>query len=189
MLFVAVSFIEFGIYTVDVDYLKYLHDFDKNVYYAPNYETKPFLGIAIVSGSKKYIIPFTSAKQKHAEMKFSSLSHFLITEPINSGNLSPKGIYKKDSNGNTLHILSLLDLRKMIPVVDGVYHKTIFSQISDKKYRTLLIKELRFCRNISHDILTNVETIYTLQSHGVVYKDYTNLKVLEKASLRYKKGH
>ncbi len=60
------EFNNLGIYNVEVQYLKYLHNIDREVYYSPlGYDDKPFLGLIIGAGEFKYFIPFTSGKPKH----------------------------------------------------------------------------------------------------------------------------
>lgn len=51
---------------IESDYLKNLHDVCSEVYYkANNYENKPYIGILINHNDKKYVIPLSSAKEKH----------------------------------------------------------------------------------------------------------------------------
>ena len=51
--------------SIDQKYLKYLHDFCKEVYWQPvGYETKPYLGILVEDKGNEYVIPLSSAKEK-----------------------------------------------------------------------------------------------------------------------------
>ena len=57
-------FKDFGLYSVDLNYLSYLYSNDSEVMYSSgnNYEDKPFLGTLITISGIKYLIPLTSAK-------------------------------------------------------------------------------------------------------------------------------
>lgn len=61
------KFKDFKIVCVDLEYLKALHEVDSEVMYrkSAEYAKKPFLGILVTNDDKKYVIPFTSAKEKH----------------------------------------------------------------------------------------------------------------------------
>ncbi len=178
-----VEFNDFGIYTVDVPYLKYLHDVDSEVFYSPNrYETKPFLGIVIGIGDYTYFVPFSSSKPKHLNWKNVSRDYFLIYEIVNRDNLSSRAICKPDSNGKVKHIIAVLDLKKMIPVPTGYYQRVDFSDISDNVYRGVLEKEYRFCLSIQDRIIANVAHIYLDQKmSGIIRPFYCNFSKLEDA--------
>ncbi len=67
--------------TINQDYLKYLHDFCNEVYYKPaGYETKPYMGILIQENNAEYVIPLSSAKQKHKTWKNIDIDRFLVFE-------------------------------------------------------------------------------------------------------------
>ena len=61
------KFKEFKIVQVDLNYLQALHDVDSEVMYrrSADYAKKPFLGILVTNHDRKYVIPLTSAKEKH----------------------------------------------------------------------------------------------------------------------------
>lgn len=69
---------EYGFYTVNSDYLKYLNKIDPEVYYNPSYRTstKPFIGIILMVENTNYFVPITSAKEKHKKWKNVSDEHF-----------------------------------------------------------------------------------------------------------------
>lgn len=55
---------------IDQSYLKKLHDACSEVYYKPSgYENKPYIGILINKNDRKYVIPLSSAKEKHKTWK------------------------------------------------------------------------------------------------------------------------
>ena len=55
---------------IEQSYLKKLHDACSEVYYKPSgYENKPYIGILINKNDIKYVIPLSSAKEKHKTWK------------------------------------------------------------------------------------------------------------------------
>lgn len=77
---------EIRFYTVDYNYLEYLHNVDSEVKFSNEYNSsrhpKPFLGILIFINDIKYLIPLSSAKPKHARLNFKNtgIGHLLIRE-------------------------------------------------------------------------------------------------------------
>lgn len=60
-----------------------MHDACQEVYYKPvNYETKPYLGILVSAGNQEYVIPLSSAKEKHKTWKNIEQDRFLIYENL-----------------------------------------------------------------------------------------------------------
>ena len=103
---------------VNQDYLKYLHDYCPEVYFKTvSYENKPYLGILINDGEMQYVIPLSSAKQKHKAWKNIDSDRFLIFEKCNKDNVSSKAICKEMPDGSIEHLLSVIDLKKMIPIM------------------------------------------------------------------------
>ena len=55
---------------IEQSYLKKLHDACSEVYYKPSgYENKPYIGILMNKNDRKYVIPLSSAKEKHKTWK------------------------------------------------------------------------------------------------------------------------
>ena len=55
---------------IEQSYLKKLHDACSEVYFKPSgYENKPYIGILINKNDRKYVIPLSSAKEKHKTWK------------------------------------------------------------------------------------------------------------------------
>ena len=53
---------------IDVDYLEYLHEIESEIFFDrndPEYKRKPHLGILLNNDGREYVIPLTSAKDKH----------------------------------------------------------------------------------------------------------------------------
>ena len=91
-----VEALDYGFYTVNLDYLKYLNSIDSEVYYNSSYQNamKPFVGIIVGIENYHYFIPLSSAKEKHKKWKNVSDEHFLIYEVINNSLVKDSGIYK-----------------------------------------------------------------------------------------------
>lgn len=63
---------------INQDYLKYMNSFCSEVYYKPtNYDNKPYLGILLNQNGIEYVIPLTSAKEKHKSWKNVESDRFL----------------------------------------------------------------------------------------------------------------
>ena len=183
-----VSFENFGLYNVDVDYLRYLNSIEPEVQFSDDkdYEQKPFLGIVILIDDYSYFIPLTSGKRKHAKWKNVGAAHYLVYEQVEKSELRRNDIFKSISDSEALKIFAALDIKKMIPVKEGLYSRLEFSSLSDRKYADLLEKEYRFCQKIQDGILVKAKQIYTEQKKsGVVHPIYCNFAKLESACDTY----
>lgn len=188
MYIIQAKYSEFGFYVIDKNYLKYLHDIDNEVFYDDTkaYERKPFLGVIVTIDDRTYFIPLTSGKLKHANWKLSDTAHFLIYEIINNNAVRKRDIIKPYKDEQVYRILAVLDIKKMIPVPQGCYKRIDFSQVEDKQYRRLLIKEYEFCRSIRDGVLERAVKIYTEQKQNdKVYPFYCDFSRLEKACAEY----
>ncbi|MCR5776371.1 MAG: type III toxin-antitoxin system ToxN/AbiQ family toxin [Lachnospiraceae bacterium] len=175
---------------IDMNYLKYLHETCSEVFYKPNnYDNKPYLGVLLSNGDRKYVLPLTSAKEKHRLWKDSYPDRFLIYALERKELVSQSAIYKEtEDDGIVKHILSAVDIKKMIPVVDNVI-LPVDINIKDedsektKKYKTLLNKEYSFCVKIMDSVLYKASRIYDKQiDSGKVQKFSCDFKALESAS-------
>lgn len=203
---------EFKIVHVNLDYLKALHDVDNEVMYrvGSEYAKKPFLGILVTNDEKKYVIPFTSAKEKHKTWSDVNQSYYRIYEIIdmktavydskdiivdvtNTSALLSKGVLQEELGNYKKRILSVLEIKKMIPVVDGVYSLVDLTLHSDlpkdeRNWRTLTYKEYLFCKEIKDGILQKAKKIYEKQMKtGKVLKFHCNYKKLELVASFYNK--
>ena len=185
----AASFDKFGFYVVDTNYLAYLNSVDKEVYYDANkaYARKPFLGVVVNLGKYDYLIPLTSAKQKHSKWPDSSKEAILIYETIEAGKQRTNQVYKPGNTEESLkHILGVLDIKKMIPVPSNCCRYVSISDEPDAKYRSLLLKEYQFLQKLKQDILLKVDEIYNSQkASGVIHNFYCNFSALENAFENY----
>lgn len=79
-------------------------------------------------------------------------------------------------------LLSVLEIRKMIPVNDTVIKKIIFDNVEDEDYRNLLLKEYRFLGNYKKQILEKAQDLYSKQKEtGIVKSCYVTFDKVEKA--------
>lgn len=154
--------IKYGFYTVNTDYLEYLYQIDSEVYYNSSYRNsiKPFVGIIVGIENYNYFIPISSAKEKHKKWRNVSDEHFLIYELIDSNITISGDVYKYYSDDEKMHILSILDIKKMIPVPTGFYERIEFDELDDKRYKDLFEKEYAFCLKAKTKILRKVEKLY-----------------------------
>lgn len=189
-----VSTQDYTLYTIDANYLKYLYSIDKEVYYNPRYHThmKPFIGIVTGIENYKYFIPLTSAKPKHRKWKNVSDEHFLIYKvlkhEIKENNKNHYILKKSHGEGLNIHILSVLDIKKMIPLAENCYQKIDIENTKNKKYQDLLQDELEFCKEHKQKILKRIEKFYNMQMKSKTISFAScNFKLLEKAMKKYKK--
>ena len=184
----TVRFDNLGFYNVDTRYLQYLNTIEPEVQFTQekDYTQKPFLGILVIIETYTYFIPLTSGKPKHAKWKNVGSAHYLIYEQVPKAKLRKRDIYKSISETDALQIFAALDLKKMIPVADGLYSRIEFAKLEDQKYADLLEKEYRFCQKIQDGILSKVTQIYREQKEtGKVYPMYCNFSRLEDACNQY----
>jgi len=180
---------------VDIDYVKTLYEACSEVYYMPDeYENKPCIGILLSDGGHKYVLPLTSAKEKHKKWKNVDQDRMLIYEMVGKNVLSAKDIWVKvDDTDIVKHIMSALDIKKMIPVTDNVISVVDINDSDkdsedDKKYKDLLNKEYGFCVKIIDDIILKASKLYEKQlKTGKVQMFACDFLRLEKVSDSYEK--
>lgn len=178
------EFESFGFYTISADYLEFLNSKDPEVYYNTSYRNavKPFVGIIIDMTEYKYFIPLTSAKEKHKKWKNSCDEHFLIYEVIDKSIDISGDIYKEYSNDKKMHVMSVLDVKKMIPVPEDAYERIVFDELADKRYQDLFKKEYAFCLTIKDKIMNKAEKIYKHQKEKhIVRRTYCDFSCCENA--------
>lgn len=178
------EFENFGFYIINADYLEFLNSKDSEVYYNASYKNamKPFIGIIIDMAKFKYFIPLTSAKEKHAKWKNNCDEHFLVYEVIDKSINIPGDVYKEYSNEKKMHVISVLDIKKMIPVPDNAYERIVFDDLRDERYQDLFEKEYAFCLTIKDKILKRADKIYKYQKQTeVVRRTYCDFSRCEDA--------
>lgn len=152
---------------IDVAYMEYLNGIDSEIFFNKedeNYRLKPHLGILLNNAGMKYVIPLTSAKEKHKGWADATANWYRIYEVIDIKNdlvdrddiiveVKNQEILKKikpeDQVNARQRILSVLDMRKMFPVDDTVYTEVKFNissngSRSDNQRTFLMIKEYNF---------------------------------------------
>lgn len=196
---------------IDMDYLEYLHEIEPEIWFDKedeNYRIKPHLGILLNNEGRQYVIPLTSAKEKHRSWEDVTASWYRIYEVID---ITQDPVRKNDiiveiKNGEILNkldkdtrdnyrqrILSVLDMRKMFPVDKRVYQEVKFNisskeSKSDNQRMFLMIKEYNFLDGISSEIEKKTTKIYDKQiSKNKVLKYHCDYRKLEKALDEYKK--
>ncbi len=181
--------------TISVDYLEELYKTDSEVFFSSknNYKEKPHMGILVNNDGFDYVIPLTSAKPKHAGWRNITNSSYIIYENVPKDICTSKDIIAETKNSKDVkRILSVLEIKKMIPVKEGLYKlidlninkEDNLGQVQRKK---LLIKEFRFCLKIKDQVLQKANKIYRLQvTTGKVHPFYCNYKKLEQICKDYR---
>ena len=175
---------------IDQRYLKKLHDACSEVYYKPNgYDNKPYIGILINRNDRKYVIPLSSAKEKHKTWKNIDKERYLIYETAKRHCMGQGDVWVSKEGDNVKHILSVLDIKKMIPIIEGVYSRVNINPDdtdSDeiKKYKDLLNKEYSFCVKIIDEVIGKANKLYDKQMEtGKVAKFCCDFKMLEEVAM------
>ena len=128
---------------IDQNYLEKLHDACSEVYYKPSgYENKPYIGILINKNDRKYVIPLSSAKEKHKTWKNIDKERYLVYEISKKSCMGQGDIWVEVEDDEVKHILSVMDIKKMIPIVDGVYSRV---NINPEDADTDDVKNIRTC--------------------------------------------
>lgn len=173
---------------IDQNYLRRLYNACSEVYYKPNgYENKPYIGILVSKNERKYVIPLSSAKEKHKTWKNVNKECYVIYEIVNKKSMGQGDIWIEQDE-NVKHILSVMDIKKMIPIVEGVYSRVnINKDCNDtddvKKYKDLLNKEYSFCLKIINEVIEKADKLYDKQMKtGKVVKFCCDFRALEKAA-------
>ena len=172
--------------TIHQDYLKYLHSFCGEVYYKPTgYDTKPYIGILVQQNGVEYVIPLSSAKEKHKTWKNVDVDRFLIFETCKKAESGLKDIYVENPDGTFKHILSVIDLKKMIPIKAGLYSEVDLNpaesdSAATKKYKVLLNIEYSFCLKILDSVIQKASKLYDKQMKtGKIVKFCCDFRLLE----------
>lgn len=177
---------------INQDYLKYLHDACSEVYYKPSsYARKPYIGILVQEGGIEYVISRSSAKEKHKTWKNVEADRFLIYENCGKSSVSARAICKENGDGSVKHILSVIDLKKMLPIKDGLYTKVDLTASPDdtvdtRNYKNLMNKEFAFCVKILPQIIQKANKLYEKQmATKKVIKFCCDFRLLEERCREY----
>lgn len=150
-------------YTIDNDYIDYLHEFDSKVPFSKN-RKRPYIGIIIIINDIKYFAPLFSPKLSHK--KYSD---------------NPTYIKIGTQYG-------IIRFNNMIPVKDECLRYIDFNCIEDYKYRNLLIAQNNFIQKNTNRIREKAKKLYEIVT--VDKKDFfvslsCNFKLLEEKCLKY----
>lgn len=162
-------------------------------YKSDKYENKPYIGILINTENRKYVIPLSSAKEKHKMWKNVDRERYLIYEMAKKSNMGKNDIWVEETQDCVKHILSVIDVKKMIPIIDGAYKRVNINADQDdteemKKYKDLLNKEYAFCLKIIDEIIEKADKIYDKQMKtGKVVKFCCDFRALEEAAEEMKR--
>lgn len=186
-----------------MDYLEKLHEIEPEIFFDKeneNYKEKPHLGILINNENRKYVIPLTSAKPKHETWADVTASWYRIYEIIDITKTPVKDddVIVEIKNHDILNkipnieqknykqrILSVLDMRKMFPVKQGVYSEINFqiNNLSSKKNNqkiALMMKEYMFLLNLADKIEEKATKIYAKQiKRNKILKYHCDYRKLE----------
>lgn len=115
----------------------------------------------------------------------------IIVDETDLNKLRQKGIPEDEFKFFKKRILSVLEIKKMFPVVDGVYYladlSTPATTTEDEQRRNLMVKEYFFCKKYKKQIEAKAKKIYEKQMvTGVVAPYHCNYKVLESVADTYK---
>lgn len=195
---------------IDINYLEYLHEIEPEIFFNKedrNYIMKPHIGILLNNDGIEYVIPLTSAKNKHKNWADVTSDWYRIYEIINTkeqpiteddivvdikNDYILKNIPKEELPYTKQRILSIIDMRKMFPVDKSVYTPIVFKMDSntpnyEKKRIFLMLKEYNFIEKIVDDIERKASKIYNKQiSKNKVLKYQCDFKKLEDHFKLYK---
>ena len=178
---------------INQDYLQELHKACPEVYYkSANYDNKPYIGILVNNDDKQYVIPLSSAKEKHKTWKNVNQECFLVYEYADEVKMSKKDIWVRETDGEKVkHVMSVIDVKKMIPIKEGLYSiVNMNKQDADPKemcrYKDLLNKEYTFCLKIMDDVTSKANKLYEKQmTTKKVAKFCCDFKALEQVCDTY----
>ena len=203
------EFTSFRFVFIQPDYLEALHNADSEIFYSKDtdYSKKPHLGILTTCNDREYVIPLTSAKSKHANWRDITATNYRVYEEIDTrtavidpydviveetdlNKLRQKGIPENEFRFFKKRILSVLEIKKMFPLIDGVYHladlSTPATTVEDEQRRNLMIKEYFFCKKYKEQIEAKAKKIYEKQmTTGFVAPYHCNFSVLESVADTY----
>ena len=169
-----------NLYSVSDKYIKYLRQFDERIY--DNKEdirtqTRKYLGIVLTVSDFNYYIPMSSPKK----------SDYIDYE---------KKIIRKDTKTiiriyNSDRLSGTLIISNMIPVPITELEPYVISNERNKKYKEVILGELRYINNNSEKIMKNAEIVYKqkLKNEEIGYiKNTVNFKLLEEKLKEWNKS-
>lgn len=152
------------LYRVNIDYIKYLYNFDNRVQYNPYKDEeytkrRPYLGVVLQIHNLNYFVPLEHPRKDHILLKNSSFTF-------------------KIRNGK----YGMLGFNNMLPIPDSQLIEFNINE-QPKKYRYVLINQYRFCNNHIDEILTKANYTYVKRKNSknkFILKVCCNFELLEK---------
>lgn len=139
----------------------------------------------------KYVIPLSPAKEKHKFWNNIESDRFLIYEISNKKPLSKNAVFKENPDGTVKQIFSVIDLKKMLPIKEGLYTRVDLTtnpqdSVETRNYKNLMNKEFAFCLKILPIIIQKANELYDKQiSTGKILKFCCDFRLLEERSREY----
>ncbi|MDD6276849.1 MAG: type III toxin-antitoxin system ToxN/AbiQ family toxin [Clostridia bacterium] len=171
------------LYTIDVDYLQYLFNIDNRVMYWENSTYKSdrkYIGIVLRINGFEYFAPLSSPKS----------NDYFYKKGVKQIKKSIIPIIRLVTDKGQL--LGKIKLSNMIPVKREQLTLYDIKGEPDKKYQSLIVKEMICIRKHKEEIKRNALVLYNQKTKGyenIQYLDYTlDFKALEEACLKYKKA-
>lgn len=160
-----------NLYSISDKYIKYLRKFEDKIYDNKEeirFRTRKYLGIVLTINNCNYYIPMSSPKK----------SDYIDYE---------KRIIRKDTktiiridNGNRLY--GTLRISNMIPVPITELEPYMIETEQDRKYKEVILGELRYINNNVEKITKNAKIVYNqrIKNENIGYiKNTVNFKLLE----------
>ena len=100
-------------------------------------------------------------------------------------------MFKKNPDGTIKQIFSVIDLKKMIPIKEGLYTRVDLTtnpqdSVETKNYKNLMNKEFAFCLKIMPLIIQKANELYDRQiTTGKIENFCCDFKLLEEKSREY----
>lgn len=118
-------FENFRFVKISLEYLEKLYEADTEVFFDRNnnYENKPHLGILVNNEGTEYVIPLTSVKSKHRKWHNVTDTNYLVYEYIDRSAIRDGDIFVFQNKTKVKRILAVLEIKKMIPVKQGLYEE------------------------------------------------------------------
>ena len=138
-----------NLYLIDMKYIRNLAKADDHVMSVSpqaGKETRPFVGIIIVCGTRKYCVPLSSPKPKHNSMK-NDLD------------------FTKIMDGDKL--IGVLNFNNMIPVDESCViplnlRITEKDDVTTRKYKKMAAKQLDWCQHNQEAIVKKANKLYAM---------------------------
>ena len=142
--------------------------------------------------NRSYVIPLSSAKEKHKSWKNVNQECYLVYEYALKSKMGDADIWVQSAEESIVkHIMSVIDIKKMIPIKSGVYREVNMNKDNSDtpevaKYKDLINKEYSFCLKIVEDLIKKANRLYDCQmATGKVKKFCCDFKLLERACDTY----